>query len=1070
MALSDARDYVLAVEHNKQEAAEIAKSAAQKLESRQTTLIEVVQSLGEYINDDDEKIRGRAVSFLVAVISSLPPKYLSRQQILVLCKFLCDRIEDGGAVNGLSQLRSLDRFTNDMAQTVMRAIFEHFSDLQSLNQAGRYKVLQLVNELLEHHRKGNNNLRPIALSIQLTVVAIRDMGEESLTGIVELVAGEKDPRNLMLIFSMLRVLMMEWDITNHVEVMFDSVYAYFPITFRPPPNDPYGITAQDLKDRLRDCLSSTGALAPHTFPNMLDRLDSTSNTVKKDVLQTLVACSEHYDASTMSQYSITLWDAVKFEVLQAQEPELASEALKVLEGIAACLSSAPPHNTSSSPLLQYLKPVNKECLEHLQEPASRQAKASGDIVKAVASASVQSFEIVIKAVGPTLFTLYQSAQGLVQQRAVLDVANQIFEASIEVYGSWTKPSQKNPEGRENPIRELKDKFVAIYSQALMGTVKEEVSFRLTAANGLLLVSKMNSMLADDEIGLFIQYFDDIVLTEESYGRDELKKKAMNALAEISQFKPGLISDITYPAFLARLPDSEEDVMTSNYNSVLEGLAEISVERELLRTLMRRLLSKLDNLFNSSGRVSYPYTCAILATILYVLDRAVSAAKTDLSDYYERVVVNLSRTASQTTTGPLTNEVVLDLLGRLINLILRNSTAEQISRAAVNVYLLYRGSPFIESPEGLSSLLQPPSVALLSTWVLAALPKNIQSPLLTRERLPHVIENVIQFAMTTSNRAVTQSCLLQVALLVNKHFDSASLSFVDELLARTLSALKDHPMDENDTSDFNIRLSFFLTKALVLRLAPRTNYYLTNLVELLDQQQYPGEVSRKAAMGFVTILSPDDVLSKQNGAQIRLLAPQRVFQILVPLISDKFRNSQSPTEKENYLVALSGVLSNVPSEIVMPELPTLLPLLLQSLDLNDQMVKVATLEACAIVISNNPSALEESGHIPALVKRLIGVAASQKAEFDPKPTKGVATAGTQINLPNTRRLATRCLTLMPKYITGSASGANSLIGLKREVLYGLSKVLDDTKRDVRKEAVDARAAWLRGVDDIDEDED
>lgn len=29
MALSDARDYVLAVEHNKQEAAEIAKSAAQ---------------------------------------------------------------------------------------------------------------------------------------------------------------------------------------------------------------------------------------------------------------------------------------------------------------------------------------------------------------------------------------------------------------------------------------------------------------------------------------------------------------------------------------------------------------------------------------------------------------------------------------------------------------------------------------------------------------------------------------------------------------------------------------------------------------------------------------------------------------------------------------------------------------------------------------------------------------------------------------------------------------------------------------------------------------------------------
>lgn len=33
-------------------------------------------------------------------------------------------------------------------------MFEHFTDLQARNQAGRYKVLQLLNELLEHHRKG----------------------------------------------------------------------------------------------------------------------------------------------------------------------------------------------------------------------------------------------------------------------------------------------------------------------------------------------------------------------------------------------------------------------------------------------------------------------------------------------------------------------------------------------------------------------------------------------------------------------------------------------------------------------------------------------------------------------------------------------------------------------------------------------------------------------------------------------------------------------------------------------------------------------------------------------------
>lgn len=44
------------------------------------------------------------------------------------------------------------------------------------------------------------------------------MGDESLVGIVDLMTGEKDPRNLMLVFSILKVLMVEWDITHHVEV------------------------------------------------------------------------------------------------------------------------------------------------------------------------------------------------------------------------------------------------------------------------------------------------------------------------------------------------------------------------------------------------------------------------------------------------------------------------------------------------------------------------------------------------------------------------------------------------------------------------------------------------------------------------------------------------------------------------------------------------------------------------------------------------------------------------------------------------------------------------------------
>ncbi len=91
------------------------------LESKQLTLIEAVQSLGEYVNDEDSTIRARIIDYLSQIIGQLSPTFLSRQQTHVLCQFLCDRIEDGGAIDGLSKLQSLRRFNKDLAVMIFRA-------------------------------------------------------------------------------------------------------------------------------------------------------------------------------------------------------------------------------------------------------------------------------------------------------------------------------------------------------------------------------------------------------------------------------------------------------------------------------------------------------------------------------------------------------------------------------------------------------------------------------------------------------------------------------------------------------------------------------------------------------------------------------------------------------------------------------------------------------------------------------------------------------------------------------------------------------------------------------------
>ena len=80
-------------------------------------------------------------------------------------------------------------------------MLDNFQDLQLRPQPQRLQILELLNDLMSQHRS-----------------ALEEMGNDSIVGITDLASGEKDPRNLMIIFSILKVIMIEWDIATHAEV------------------------------------------------------------------------------------------------------------------------------------------------------------------------------------------------------------------------------------------------------------------------------------------------------------------------------------------------------------------------------------------------------------------------------------------------------------------------------------------------------------------------------------------------------------------------------------------------------------------------------------------------------------------------------------------------------------------------------------------------------------------------------------------------------------------------------------------------------------------------------------
>lgn len=206
--------------------------------------------------------------------------------------------------------------------------------------------------------------------------------------------------------------------------------------------------------------------------------------------------------------------------------------------------------------------------------------------------------------------------------------------------------------------------------------------------------------------------------------------------------------------------------------------------------------------------------------------------------------------------------------------------------------------------------------------------------------------------------IRQGILRQIALITNKFLQSTQIQCAADILwYTTQDLLKKEALAEN-----SVRVLFWISKALLLRLA-KTGEVLEQLLSLLSDSRHGLAIGR----GFGILLAPDELLSKQNGAIIRLLANQRIFNYCIPRFAESIRQAEDAA-KRNYLIALSGILKYTGTDILMADVDTLLPLLLQSLDLEASEVKSATIESLIVISQQSAQAIEE--HIPSVINRLL----------------------------------------------------------------------------------------------------
>uniref|UniRef100_A0A673Y7I5 MMS19 nucleotide excision repair protein n=1 Tax=Salmo trutta TaxID=8032 RepID=A0A673Y7I5_SALTR len=348
-----------------------AVDTATELKAGQFTILQLVEALGLHLTSSQPQTRARGVQLLSSVLQECHGD-LTEREVEVLIVFYENRLKDHYVIT------------------------PHV--IQGLKALVSLKLSNLC------HVKFHKDFREMSILSQL-----KGLGADFVFGFVQSVDGERDPRNLLLAFRIAGKIVREgYDLGKFTEELFEVTSCYFPIDFSPPPNDPHGITQEELVLALRAVLTGTPRFAEFLLPLIIEKLDSDVQSAKVDSLQTLTACASVYEHKELAQFLPGLWASLRREVFQTASERVESAGLAAVGSLTACLSRSVLNSDSEDSLNVFLELVLKDCQHHLCEPDLKLVWPSAKLLQATSTASYRASHRVAAAVLPSLIEQYNS--------------------------------------------------------------------------------------------------------------------------------------------------------------------------------------------------------------------------------------------------------------------------------------------------------------------------------------------------------------------------------------------------------------------------------------------------------------------------------------------------------------------------------------------------------------------------------------------------------------------------------------------------------------------------------------
>lgn len=893
-------------------------------------MTKLVQELQAELTHVEAKERMRGTEALVSGIRRVQREEWDAKQAQTLLQFFQERMDDWSAVRPV--LRGCEAvlqkaedtqvaLDKDSVQSTILNLFRK-AQVPVLSQESRNAALKLLMRLLKKpYRKD-----------------VAQLGNELVEGVIANVDGERDPRNLILVFQVLVELYQTRSDDPEVlinalqegsEDAMDLLACYFPLTFTPPPNDPHGVTRDQLAVQLCRAMTCSVHLVPHCVPLVLEKLKSSHTQAKVDALDTISQLATNLPLDAMLDEIMVVWRAVRSEIVPSDDspdPEFQEQATRAMGKCLRAWWSAPTPMGGNLATLVVTDKVLEEALDHIRQTVEKGStdmrgekitRAAQSLCTALASSSTWCTDLVAEKLLQKILPYAVDKMPQITQEYALGFASSIAASAKKVL---LEASQTPGLTLQAPLATFKDDLLSCFIAHMNGKGRPKDLATAGAVSMVTFPAAYDIVPRPQCRSILEQLMKDcVVLEEEEIARGH-SLPVVGLLEAGKSGKTELVKDFIIPQLAASF--KEDDGKTLRSKSIL--------------SLLMRLCSEVPDL-----------ELLCMETLQDIFDHSLEEIKTapnKLSGVLEILstrVLPKSGMVGRSCAG-LAASIIPKLLAE--GIAYTSEILEEAEKCVACSMTLC--SPQLQAEFAdlaiTSMLAKDLSSFSVQSAALCAVDSSVELPQIN-ELVEILTERIVLAGSTENARAEVESAVVLLASIINK----AAAALVDTILASSAWDKVKFALEQKDPANMVecVMALVWVTKALAMRKHPLTSIYTQHIIDTLKAglAQIRDEAGRSDAVAgyrwlrlctasFGIILRDFEfALSKDLGAVTNVLYKQAFFMSTLPISLDLLGSAPPDgLDRAAFVSVVSNLAIFSPPSLVMDWLDSVLPIIIDSL--------------------------------------------------------------------------------------------------------------------------------------------